>query len=100
MVAGPRAVAEYDVPPDAWYFEADRQDAMPFAVLLETALQPCGWLAAYVGSALTSDVDLSFRNLGGSAVQLEADRPEIGTLSHRGDLDQGLEVGRDDHPAV
>ena len=63
-------MAEYDVPPDAWYFEADRQDRMPFAVLLEVALQPCGWLAAYMGSALTSDVDLSFRNLGGSAVQL------------------------------
>ena len=28
---------------------------MPFAVLLEVALQPCGWLAAYMGSALTSD---------------------------------------------
>ena len=81
MVAGSRAVAEYDVPPDAWYFEADRQDAMPFAVLLETALQPCGWLAAYVGSALTSDVDLSFRNLGGSAVQLAPIGREIGTLA-------------------
>ncbi len=80
MVAGPRAVAEYDVPPEAWYFEADRQDVMPFAVLLETALQPCGWLAAYVGSALTSDVDLSFRNLGGSAVQLEKIGRNIGTL--------------------
>ncbi len=81
MVAGSRAVAEYDVPPDAWYFEADRQDVMPFAVLLETALQPCGWLAAYVGSALTSDVDLSFRNLGGSAVQLEPIGRDIGTLT-------------------
>ena len=81
MVAGPRAVAEYDVPPDAWYFEADRQDAMPFAVLLETALQPCGWLAAYVGSALTSEVDLSFRNLGGSAVQVEPIGRDIGTLT-------------------
>ena len=51
------AVAEYDVPPDAWYFAADRQERMPFAVLLEVALQPCGWLAAYMGSALTSDGD-------------------------------------------
>ena len=81
MVASPRAVAEYDVPPDAWYFEADRQDVMPFAVLLETALQPCGWLAAYVGSALTSEVDLSFRNLGGSAVQIEPIGRDIGTLT-------------------
>ena len=52
---------------DAWYFAADRQPAMPFAVLLEVALQPCGWLAAYMGSALTSPDDLHFRNLGGQA---------------------------------
>ena len=80
MAAGSRAVAEYDVPPDEWYFEADRQDRMPFAVLLETALQPCGWLAAYMGSALTSEVDLSFRNLGGSAVQLAPIGRDVGTL--------------------
>jgi 3-hydroxymyristoyl/3-hydroxydecanoyl-(acyl carrier protein) dehydratase len=43
---------------------------MPFAVLLEVALQPCGWLAAYVGSALTSEDNLRFRNLGGDAIQL------------------------------
>ncbi len=36
-----------------WYFAANRQATMPFAVLLEIALQPCGWLAAYLGSALT-----------------------------------------------
>lgn len=40
---------------------------MPFSVLLEVALQPCGWLAAYVGSAFASDEDLRFRNLGGKA---------------------------------
>ncbi len=80
MEPGARAVAEYDIPPDAWYFDADRQDAMPFAVLLEAALQPCGWLAAYMGSALTSDVDLSFRNLGGSATQLAPVDRTTGTL--------------------
>ena len=55
MVAGGEIEARYDVPPDAWYFAAERQGRMPFAVLLEAALQPCGWLAAYLGSALTSD---------------------------------------------
>jgi hypothetical protein len=54
---------------------------MPFAVLLETALQPCGWLAAYVGSALTSEIDLSFRNLGGEAQRQELVRPDAGTLT-------------------
>ncbi len=45
---------------------------MPFGVLLEIALQPCGWLAAYCGSALTSPEDLAFRNLGGKATQFRA----------------------------
>ena len=59
--------AQYDVPADDWYFAADRSGCMPFCVLLEIALQPCGWLAAYLGSALRSDTDLKFRNLGGKA---------------------------------
>ena len=69
MAPGGVAEAQYKVPEDAWYFAANRQNLMPFAVLLEIALQPCGWLAAYVGSALTSDIDLKFRNLGGEGVQ-------------------------------
>jgi acyl transferase domain-containing protein/3-hydroxymyristoyl/3-hydroxydecanoyl-(acyl carrier protein) dehydratase len=81
MQAGGTIVAEYDVPPDEWYFAANRMPVMPFAVLLEVALQPCGWLAAYVGSALTSPTDLSFRNLGGSATQYIEVGPHIGTLS-------------------
>jgi 3-hydroxymyristoyl/3-hydroxydecanoyl-(acyl carrier protein) dehydratase len=81
MEPGALAEAAYDVPADAWYFAEDRQSRMPFAVLLEVALQPCGWLAAYVGSALTSPTDLSFRNLGGSAVQHRPITPESGTLT-------------------
>jgi PfaB family protein len=59
---------EYRVRPDAWYFKADRSSSMPLCILLEIALQPCGWLAAYLGSALRSENDLKFRNLGGNAV--------------------------------
>ena len=70
MEAGARARAQFDVSPEHWYFGSNRQHEMPFAVLLEVALQPCGWLAAYVGSALTSAGNLRFRNLGGDAVQL------------------------------
>jgi len=81
MTAGAHAEAQYDIPTDAWYFGADRQPRMPFCVLLEAALQPCGWLAAYVGSALQSPVDISFRNLGGSAVQHRAITPETGTIT-------------------
>jgi 3-hydroxymyristoyl/3-hydroxydecanoyl-(acyl carrier protein) dehydratase len=83
MAAGGVIEAQYDVPPDAWYFAAERQPVMPFAVLLEIALQSCGFLAAYVGSALTSPVDLAFRNLEGEAECLEPVRPDSGTLSTR-----------------
>ena len=54
---------------------------MPFAVLLEVALQACGWMAAYMGSALTSDDDLKFRNLGGSARQHRPVTRRTGTLT-------------------
>ena len=81
MKAGGSIEAEYDVHADAWYFGAQRTGQMPFSVLLEVALQPCGWLAAYIGSALSSSIDLSFRNLGGSATQWLSVSPEIGTLT-------------------
>ena len=38
MVAGAKVESQYLVPADAWYFAADRQPLMPFAVLLEAAL--------------------------------------------------------------
>jgi acyl transferase domain-containing protein/3-hydroxymyristoyl/3-hydroxydecanoyl-(acyl carrier protein) dehydratase len=88
LQAGGVVEAEYDVPTDAWYFAANRQPAMPFAVLLEVALQPCGWLAAYLGSALTSPVDLSFRNLGGSATVHREVLADAGTLTTQVTLTQ------------
>jgi acyl transferase domain-containing protein/3-hydroxymyristoyl/3-hydroxydecanoyl-(acyl carrier protein) dehydratase len=81
LKAGAACEAQYDVPPDAWYFTANRSPRMPFSVLLEVALQPCGWLAAYCGSALTSDTDLKFRNLGGKATQFLPVTPNVGTLT-------------------
>lgn len=81
LVEGASVTAEYDVPADAWYFDQGRQENMPFSVLLEIGLQPCGWLAAYCGSALTSSTDLSFRNLDGNAVQHRAVTATSGTLS-------------------
>ena len=83
ILPGGECETQYDVPADAWYFADDRQGEMPFAVLLEIALQPCGWLAAYMGSALTSEVDVSFRNLGGSATQFARVLPGTGTLTVR-----------------
>jgi acyl transferase domain-containing protein/3-hydroxymyristoyl/3-hydroxydecanoyl-(acyl carrier protein) dehydratase len=83
MAAGGTAEAEYDVPPDAWYFAADRQPAMPYAVLNEVALQACGWMSAYLGSALASPGDLHYRNLSGQAEVLGPVAPGAGTLATR-----------------
>lgn len=86
LKAGGWIEAEYDIPPDEWYFRADRSGSMPFCVLLEIALQPCGWLAAYAGSALKSPQDLQFRNLGGNARLHREVFPDTGTLTMRARL--------------
>jgi 3-hydroxymyristoyl/3-hydroxydecanoyl-(acyl carrier protein) dehydratase len=85
MRKGARVIAEYDIPDAAWYFDAHR-GTMPFAVLLEAALQPCGWLSSYVGSALTTESELGFRNLDGDGEVLIELRPGDGTLVTEVDL--------------
>lgn len=60
---GATMTAEYDIPADAWYFDDNVNGTMPFAVLCEIALQPCGWLASHSGFALVGT--LRFRNLEG-----------------------------------
>ena len=85
--------AQYDLPADAWYFAADRSGVLPFCILLEIALQPCGWLAAFAGSALKSDSDLKFRNLGGSAIQQTNIMPHDGTLTMRTRITKVSEAG-------
>ncbi|MFF3171517.1 beta-ketoacyl synthase N-terminal-like domain-containing protein [Streptomyces sp. NPDC057900] len=86
MREGSVVVAEYDVPELAWYFEQNGGRAMPFAVLLEIALQPCGWLASYVGSALTGETDLLFRNLDGSGTVTGEVTPATRTVRTRAEL--------------
>lgn len=74
------ATVEYVVPPDAWYFAQNGHPVMPWAVLLEAALQPCGWLASWTGSAVGPD-DFLFRNLDGTATIHREVRPDSGTLT-------------------
>jgi 3-oxoacyl-(acyl-carrier-protein) synthase/3-hydroxymyristoyl/3-hydroxydecanoyl-(acyl carrier protein) dehydratase/1-acyl-sn-glycerol-3-phosphate acyltransferase len=78
--AGAEVWVDYDVPPDAWYFRDNGAPTMPHCVLMEVALQPCGWLASYVGCALTSDEDLLFRNLDGKGTVHAEVLPTSGTL--------------------
>ncbi|MDA3916349.1 MAG: SDR family NAD(P)-dependent oxidoreductase [Deltaproteobacteria bacterium] len=72
---------QYDIPQDEWYFNANRSDTIPFCILLEIALQPCGWLAAYAGSALESNERLYFRNLGGKATLIKSLSRHSGTIT-------------------
>jgi 3-hydroxymyristoyl/3-hydroxydecanoyl-(acyl carrier protein) dehydratase len=81
MKVGSAAAIDYDVPRGEWYFEENNARAMPFAVMLETALQPCGWLASYVGGALGSEDNLYFRNLDGTGTQHREIPEDIGTLT-------------------
>ncbi len=81
MQVGSVAVIDYDVPRGEWYVEENNARAMPFAVMLETALQPCGWLASYVGGALGSEENLYFRNLDGTGTQHREIPEDIGTVT-------------------
>ncbi|MFD5513314.1 hypothetical protein ACFWIB_36990 [Streptomyces sp. NPDC127051] len=87
MEAGAAVEVEYEVPQDVWYFEQnDSPDAMPFSVLMEVVLQASGWLASYVGSALTSEADMLFRNLDGAGTVHWEVRPGMGVLHTRARL--------------
>ncbi|MCG8564738.1 MAG: SDR family NAD(P)-dependent oxidoreductase, partial [Desulfobacterales bacterium] len=93
MKAGGWIEARYEVPADAWYFKANHSPTMPFCILLEIALQPCGWLAAYAGSALTSSDRLHFRNLGGKADLTRQVTPDTGTLTMRSRMTEVSQAG-------
>ena len=60
-------IAEYVVPEDAWYFTNNSaENWMPYSLLMEIALQPNGFISAYMGTTLKyPDKDLYFRNLDG-----------------------------------
>jgi len=89
-----KAVVEYDVPPDAWYFRENGTAVMPYGVLMEVLLQPCGWLASYMGFALTDAPVIAFRNLdGGDAVTGLEITPDCGVLRTETTLTRYSKVG-------
>jgi PfaB family protein len=65
-------VSEYDVPEDAWFFLENSHPAlMPYSVLMEIALQPCGFISTQSGAILTyPEIDLHYRNLDGNGTLL------------------------------
>lgn len=80
MKTGTKVEVEYDLPIEQWYFAENGYPTMPFCVLMEAALQPCGWLASYVGSAKTTETDLLFRNLDGTGTLAVDILPGAGTF--------------------
>jgi 3-hydroxymyristoyl/3-hydroxydecanoyl-(acyl carrier protein) dehydratase len=59
-------IVEYDVPADAWYFRDNPSGEIPTALFMEIALQPCGFLSAYIDTyALVPHGEFYFRNLDG-----------------------------------
>ncbi|MFZ2630341.1 MAG: beta-ketoacyl synthase N-terminal-like domain-containing protein [Desulfosalsimonadaceae bacterium] len=74
---------DYDIPQDAWYFDENGNRTMPFCVLMEVALQPCGWLAVFEGGPATSDKPLYFRNMDGTGAITTEIFPNAGTIRTR-----------------
>jgi acyl transferase domain-containing protein/3-hydroxymyristoyl/3-hydroxydecanoyl-(acyl carrier protein) dehydratase len=88
---GGAVVAEYDVPNDAWFLADGGSDGVPLSVLTEVLLQPCGWLASYMGFAANRPDDLAFRNLDGTdAVLLRPAGPGVLRVTAR--LDRHAEA--------
>jgi acyl transferase domain-containing protein/3-hydroxymyristoyl/3-hydroxydecanoyl-(acyl carrier protein) dehydratase len=86
MAVGTSVTAEYDVPGEAWYFADNGSPTMPLAVLMEIALQPCGWLGCYVGSPVQIDAELLFRNLDGDVRVFREVRPGTRVVRTRAEL--------------
>ena len=68
----PAVVCEYDVPLSPWYYNENSSPEIPYSVLMEIALQPCGVLTSYLGSIfIYPDKDVFFRNLDGEGTLIE-----------------------------
>lgn len=71
VTAGSGLVTEYDVPAHPWYCEQNAYPTVPYSILMEIGLQPCGFLSAHLGSTLPyPDENFYFRNLDGNGKYL------------------------------
>ncbi|NER25091.1 MAG: beta-hydroxydecanoyl-ACP dehydratase [Symploca sp. SIO1C2] len=66
---GSSIIAEYDVPIHPWYYRQNSSATVPYSILMEIALQPCGFLSAYLGTTLLyPNQSFYFRNLDGCGI--------------------------------
>lgn len=65
-------ITEFDVKPDAWFYQHNAYPTLPYCTYIEIAGQPCIFLGVYMGATLLSpDDDLHFRNLDGQGTILK-----------------------------
>jgi acyl transferase domain-containing protein/3-hydroxymyristoyl/3-hydroxydecanoyl-(acyl carrier protein) dehydratase len=83
--------------PNGWVFQkaGGRSPILPYAALNEVALQACGFLSAYMGTALLFDEAMYFRNLGGEATVLnEVGLSQTDPLVTRATLTKSSSLGQ------
>lgn len=81
--AGSALISEVDLADSAWY-KPGKSAKLPHVALMEIALQPCGFLSAYMGSTRgREDQDLYFRNLDGEAKLLFWPNPSKQTITNK-----------------
>jgi 3-hydroxymyristoyl/3-hydroxydecanoyl-(acyl carrier protein) dehydratase len=82
-------IAEFDVPPDAWFFSGRDDATIPVSMLMEIALQPCGVLSAWLHTQLRyPEIDFSFRNLDGTLTLIKSADLSGNTITTRAVLDK------------
>jgi 3-hydroxymyristoyl/3-hydroxydecanoyl-(acyl carrier protein) dehydratase len=69
----------YDFDENCWYFRENGAPTMPFVVILEAALQPCGWFMFYLAEP-NGMIGQSLRNLDGTGIFYEALPPDPTTM--------------------
>jgi len=90
---GTSLVSEFDLPANSWYMSSGTT-ILPHVALMEIALQPCGFLSAYMGSILGKEgQDLYFRNLDGDANLLDWPVNPTGPLTNRVKLISSSSLG-------
>ncbi len=87
ITKGSAIVTEYDVPLNPWYYRQNAAPVLPYSILMEMALQPCGFLSAYLGTTLMfPEQSLYFRNLDGKGQLLKAIDVRGKTITNRSQL--------------
>ncbi len=77
----PAMDCDYDIPAEAWYLRENPSGLMPFSVLMEIGLQPCGWLAAFTNPPEMIGREWTIRNLDGTA-RIEEPMVNVGQTIH------------------